>query len=58
MTFYRFSVTFTGAHMRNSNLAPVVQKLDNAIQGINHNLVDSTIGSQNTYPLDSDLSNE
>ena len=44
--------------MHNSNLAPVVQKLDNAIQGINHNLVDSTIGSQNTYPLDSDLSNE
>ena len=37
-------MTCTGAHMHDSNLAPVVQKLDNAIKGINH------------YPLDSDLS--
>ena len=40
----------------NSNLAAVVQKLDNAIQGRNHYLVDSAIGSPNTYPLVSDLS--
>ena len=41
--------------MHDSSLAPVVQKLDNAIQGINHYLVHSAIGSPNTYPLDSDL---
>ena len=42
--------------MHDSNLAPVVQKLDNAIKGINHYPVDSAIVSPNTYPLDSDLS--
>ena len=56
MTFYRFSVTCTGAHMHDSSLAPVVQKLDNAIQGINHYLVHSAVGSPKTYPLVSDLS--
>ena len=34
MTFYRFSVTCAGAHMHDSNLVPVVQKLDNAIHWI------------------------
>ena len=38
------------------HLAPVVQKVDNAIQRINHYPVDSVIGSPNSYPLDSDLS--
>ena len=37
-------------------LAPVVQKVDNAIHLINHYPVDSAIGFSNTDPLDSDLS--
>ena len=36
--------------------APVVQKVDSAIQWINLCPVDSAIGFPNTYPLDSDLS--
>ena len=39
-------------------LAPVVQKVDNAIRRINHYLLDSAIGFPNTYLLDSDLSDE
>ena len=39
-----------------SNLAPVVQTLDSAIQRINHYPADNAIVSRNTYPLDSDLS--
>ena len=42
--------------MRKKEQAPVVQKVDSAIQRINHYPVDSTIGFPNTYPLDSDLS--
>ena len=34
-------------------LAPVVQKVETAIQWINLYPVDSAIGSRNTYPLDS-----
>ena len=34
-------------------LAPVVQRLDNAIQRINHYPADSTVCFVNTYPLDS-----
>ena len=37
-------------------LAPVVQKVDSAIQRINFYPLDSAIGFPNTYPLDSDLS--
>ena len=37
-------------------LAPVVQRLDNAIQRINHYPADSVVCFVNTYPLDSDLS--
>ena len=37
-------------------LAPVVQKGDNAIHGINHYPVDSVVCFVNIYPLDSDLS--
>ena len=37
-------------------LAPVVQRVDNAIQRINHYPVDSVVCFANTYPLDSDLS--
>ena len=37
-------------------LAPVVQKVDNAIHRINHYPVDSAIGFPNTYLWDSDLS--
>ena len=40
----------------NANLAPVVQKVDNAIHRINLYPADSAIGFLNTYPLDSDLS--
>ena len=36
--------------------APVVKRVDSAIQRINHYPVDSAIGFHNTYPLDSDLS--
>ena len=36
--------------------APVVQKVDNAVQWINLYPVDSAVGFPNTYPLDSDLS--
>ena len=37
-------------------LAPVVQKLDNAIHRINHYPVDKCCGNQLRYPLDRDLS--
>ena len=37
-------------------LAPVVQRVDNAIQRINHYPVDSVVCFANTYLLDSDLS--
>ena len=36
--------------------APVVQRLDNTIQRINHYPADSVVCFVNTYPLDSDLS--
>ena len=39
-----------------THLAPVVQKVDNAIHRINHYPVDSVVCFVNTYPLDSDLS--
>ena len=38
------------------SLAPVVQRLDNAIHRINHYPADSVVCFVNTYPLDSDLS--
>ena len=38
------------------NQAPVVQKVDNAIYGINHLPLDSVIGFPNSYRWDSDLS--
>ena len=37
-------------------LAPVVQKVDNAIHRINVYPLNSAIGSPNAYALDSDLS--
>ena len=37
-------------------LAPVVQKVDSAIQRINIYPLDSAIGFPDTYPLDRDLS--
>ena len=37
-------------------LAPVVQRLDNAIHRINHYLLESLVCFANTYPLDCDLS--
>ena len=40
----------------NMILAPVVQRLDNAIHRINHYPADSVVSFVNTYPLDSDLS--
>ena len=39
-------------------LAPVVQKMNRAILRINLYPLDSAIGFHNTYPLDSDLSDE
>ena len=39
-------------------LAPVVQKMDTVILRINLHPLNSAIGFPNTYPLDSDLSNE
>ena len=36
--------------------APVAQRVDNAIQRINHYPVDSVVCFANTYPLDNDLS--
>ena len=36
--------------------APVVQKLDNAINRINHYPADNVVCFVNIYPLDSDLS--
>ena len=40
----------------NLDLAPVVQRMDNAIHRINHFLLDSVVCFDNMYPLDSDLS--
>jgi len=37
------------------HLAPVVQRLDNAIHGINHYPVDKCYQNKPRYPLDSDL---
>ena len=42
--------------IQTQNQAPVVQKVDNAIQFINHYLVDDAIGFSNTYSLCVDLS--
>ena len=41
---------------KNRVLVPVVRKVDNAIQRINHYPVDSVVCFVNTYLLDSDLS--
>ena len=38
------------------DLAPVVQRMDNASHRISHYPVDSVVCVSNTYPLDSDLS--
>ena len=42
--------------MRNNNLAPVVQKLDSAINRINHYPMDKYWVNQLRYPMDRDLS--
>ena len=39
-----------------THLAPVVQKMDNAIHRINHHPLDCAIDFAISYPLDSDLS--
>ena len=44
------SIVFGG-----TSLAPVVQKVDNAIQRINHYPLDIAVGFAITYPVDSDL---
>ena len=68
MVMYMFSVILSATYKTLSgsshaldltsfaDLAPVVQKVDNAIHRINLYPVDSTIGLPHTYPLDSDLS--
>ena len=45
-----------GLQVALTNLAPVVQRLDNAIHQINHYPADSVVCFVNEYPLDSDLS--
>ena len=47
--FFLLLTELNGVHY----LAPVVQKVDSAIQRINRYPVDSAIGFPNTYPLDS-----
>ena len=44
------------SRIRLNDQAPDVQKVDNAIRGMNLYPLDSEIGFPNTYPLDSDLS--
>ena len=44
------------SRIRLNDQAPIVQKVDNAIGGINLYPLDSAIGFPNTYPLDNDLS--
>ena len=46
----------TKSFMAFSELAPVVQTVDNAIHRINHYPLDIAIGFAITYPVDSDLS--
>ena len=57
------TVSVSGSCTRNLTLAVfhitqarVVQKVDNAIHGINHYPADSVVCVVNIYPLDSDLS--
>ena len=47
--FFLLLTELNGVHY----LAPVVQKVDSAIQRINRYPADSVIGFPNTYPLDS-----
>ena len=49
----RIVVHFFATHSK-TNLAPVVQKVDNAIHRINHYPLDSASDFAITYPLDSD----
>ena len=51
-----YSALNTGNKFFAGNLAPVVQKVDNAIHQINHYPLDIAIGFAITYPVDSDLS--
>ena len=44
------------AGIKKMDLAPVVQKVDNAIHRINHYPLDIAIDFAITYPVDSDLS--
>ena len=39
-----------------NKLAPVIEKVDNAIRWINRYPVENAVGFPNTYPLDSDFS--
>ena len=50
-----FTIIAKGDYMLDIQ-ARVVRKVDNAIQRINHYLLDSVVCFVNTYPLDSDLS--
>ena len=50
------SAAFGSLQEESTLLAPVVQRLDNAIHRINHYPVDSVVCFVNTYPLDSGLS--
>ena len=52
MTRYWFSIGLQ-AQSRLNHLAPVVQKVNNAIHRINHYSLDSAIGVASVYPADS-----
>ena len=65
--FFQFLVTFVTVNigaiayvlpysLKLLKLAPVVQKVDNAIHRINHYPLDIAIAFAITYPVDSDLS--
>ena len=50
-------VYITLDHLKSHDLAPVVQRVDSAIQWINYYPLDNAINFDSAYPLDSDLSN-
>ena len=49
------AASFLARLRRPHPLAPVVQKVDNKIQWINHSAVDNSIGFYNTFWLNSDF---
>lgn len=52
-TWILLQIADSGLHKRQ---APVVQRVNSTIHGINHYPADSAVCFANTYPMDSDLS--